>query len=442
MIPQFPLPGGSEFTSQPIYVWCTANHHRSCGSDSNKTEYPAQLQPADVRIRCGTCKFETIELSVRSLSWAQICDTSSRQRGHCYGCGSQSPVEFFYRCQGMLMAPTEGRTVCKAVSYTGYVSPLPGVLNNEARIPSVDTLSADSIQIVFHPCGHRMSATGLPNYLKASNCRQALVRNSASPEQLGYFVLKCCDRQCRTGMIPRPTVRIAGREWYLKVAQWATQEHVLAAGGVLCPSCHIAFDAPRSQWFHTCPACHVVFCEIHRRPLAECSHSMDLRQRIVDAFKQGATQGCPSGCFADIGPQKDGNCTHMECSKCQVRWCYFCGKPKPEYFCRNGCPWYMNRYHLTKSDNDTVALCKFHRLKTLRLLRNLRATVDLAEFDRVFSELEPAERTITIHLSPDTDSASTTISIEQIREPPPQGQIMSDNRDQTICGTRPLIDFP
>lgn len=429
-------------------MWCTAHEHKTVGQDSYGMDYPTQLQRGDVRLRCHSCQQESIELTDRALTWAKVCDTQRRASGYCFLCDGTRDIDFFYRCQGELATPTAGKSLCKAESTTGQVSPLPGVLPNESGTVSIDTLQPDTVQIVFQPCGHRLAATGLAEYLQARNCRQALVRNEVATEQLGSFVLRCPNSNCSNGMVPRPTARLAGRELYSRVADWATQEQLLASGGALCPSCYTAFPAPASQSQHTCPSptCTfhtTLFCEIHRTAVASCPCAggrEGMRRRILEALSKGRMQTCPRGCFAAVGSQKDDNCTHMKCNNCSIDWCYFCGREKPSYYCQNGCPWFLERYHLTAASSSAACLVKFHRLKSLRLLRELRASVDADEFDSIFAALSPDDRKVWAVF--EADSAETVITIEHVRERPPMGNIISGDGRQLITGSRPLTDFP
>lgn len=184
-----------------------------------------------------------------------------------------------------------------------------------------------------------------------------------------------------------------------------------------------------------------VFYEIHSSSITVCPHVGGLRSRILDVFRVGRKQDCPRDCHAMYASQKgDDSCNHMICNICETHWCYFCGKERATYFCQNGCPWFLDRYHLTASTNPTVCILKLHRLKTLRLLRGLRASVDSAEFDSLFAQLPSDDRKLCIF--GENCSAQVIIDLKHVLAPPPLGNFISGDMHQQVICTKPLTDFP
>ena len=169
---------------------------------------------------------------------------------------------------------------------------------------------------------------------------------------------------------------------------------VLDLGGRRCPSCSASFFlSPASPSTPTkkeatgtpilCPVCGVLFCDLHERPFDSCScpspssiSSLPPREdlqkvleiKIRELVGEGATQTCPK-CHAVPG-QKDDGCTHMNCDVCGCSWCYFCGGKRKDW-CKKGCPWYLENCGILGKEAEG-ALVKFHKLKCVRLLRDLR----------------------------------------------------------------------
>ena len=71
------------------------------------------------------------------------------------------------------------------------------------------------------------------------------------------------------------------------------------------------------------------------------------------------------------------------------------------------------------SGRPVEALAKFHRHRTLRMLRELRDQVSHEEFDHVFMTLSERDRTIEMQISDSEKVSLPPLTIPQILRPPP-----------------------
>ena len=193
------------------------------------------------------------------------------------------------------------------------------------------------MQIVFHPCGHRLSATGLGNYVRSNfrTPRTGLVENTHLPSVLGRYAVRCTMRDC-SGVIHLPTCKLAG-DFDAKLKAWAEVERCLSEGGCLCVLPHhegLPAFIPAPDEFGPrirCPTCNDDMCEEHSLPWRSCEHSLGpfdrTRQRILDALAEGARVRCPSCQSAYL---LNGGCTHMNCTICMASFCYFCGRSEQD----------------------------------------------------------------------------------------------------------------
>ncbi|CAF0828595.1 unnamed protein product [Rotaria sp. Silwood1] len=107
------------------------------------------------------------------------------------------------------------------------------------------------------------------------------------------------------------------------------------------------------------------------------------------AIENGQKVPCPK---CGLSGMKDDSCTHMACPTCSQIWCYFCGKSvekcdktssgKNTIYDHNHnwdtnpnrCPMYFTQIQdIDKrwADNEQDCLTMFHRIRTLRLLREV-----------------------------------------------------------------------
>ncbi|CAF3011052.1 unnamed protein product [Rotaria sp. Silwood2] len=203
-----------------------------------------------------------------------------------------------------------------------------------------------------------------------------------------------------------------------------------------CPFC--SFGSIRSkQASHTfyCarPECDIVSCLTCQKAcpkvknnyptdeeLAEmerhfiCAELADDKQ-IVDGYLElGQKVPCPN---CGLAGRKDHGCTHMTCPTCAQVWCYFCGKKvedcdreqggengihdhNVQWDCNpNRCPIYLKQIADVDDrwpDNEEDCLVRFHRIRTLRLLREAFEKLGLNrmdELDRHFNIISSSDYT-------------------------------------------------
>jgi len=142
-----------------------------------------------------------------------------------------------------------------------------------------------------------------------------------------------------------------------------------------------------SRVIQFCSSCSSEICEQHSTLWRLCPHGIVmpppdrsaefgayLQERIADVMTEGTM--CRPPCCATSGGIKDDACTHIRCAV-HGYWCYFCEK-----MCFQGhndnwqtnksrCPLWLQE-HPECNGSPAVALAKFHRLRTIRLLHELR----------------------------------------------------------------------
>jgi len=197
----------------------------------------------------------------------------------------------------------------------------------------------------------------------------------------------------------------------------------------------------------------VKFCEEHSS--THCEHLLPNKekvfQQIIDRLDRSLWQECPQ---CSIPSLKSDGCTHMECSRCKAKWCYFCRgalravQGSRYEWCFNGCPWFLDRidYFNQSQGGASEELVLFHHLKALRLLRTLRQEVmrdtpDIS-FDDIFQSIPIDRRTITLVAKGDTEF-SKVVELNEIITPPVQSFPYYKPRDRIDPDrTLNLEDFP
>lgn len=121
---------------------------------------------------------------------------------------------------------------------------------------------------------------------------------------------------------------------------------------------------------------------------------------IEKLIEEGSSQECPN---CHLRGQKDDGCLHMLCPECNQSWCYFCGKKEEDTNRRNNgniyrhndnwsqnplrCPMYFNQIGDIDENwygkDDVECLTKFHRLKTLKLLKEYYDKIGEKEFSKI-----------------------------------------------------------
>jgi hypothetical protein len=433
--------------------------HRPIGTDAQGDEYPQELQPASARPRCANCKSGSVLVDQRAIPWPIVF--SRRVPGECLVCEHRL-IEISFICRGELhqrIRFAEGeqpndptyvvRSVCRSESLPrGDNFPLPNVFSNSPEQPVVssDSGEADSVQIAFHPCGHRLNANGLAAYLDSyhSNRRQAIIGNSQIPQVFGAYAVRCCIPDCEhSGIIYLPTCHLAGTERHETVREWGTVETVLSSGGVLCPLAghqgSPAIMPPLGQPGpkRHCNSCRKDFCEEHRMEWSICEHTMTIDNRIQssihNAVLEGSNQRCPNRECTVYGQLSHECCTRITCPSCSTKWCYFCGRQTIGKRAEHNADWETNATHCPKFldqhpllDLDPAqALANFHYLRTLRLLRRVRREIEAVypgEFDIALARLDAAQLTIEVQLEGDqnlTRATAPTITLARLLEPDP-----------------------
>ena len=344
--------------------------------------------------------------------------------------------------------PTTHRAVHELTLAADECHAAAGAARTTQSIDSSDSGSPDSIQLEFHGCTaagkpHRLNANGLEAYMAAQDSlRSVMVRNDRLPQIFGSYVIRCCQPGC-DGILYLPSCRVAGSERYDVLRNWATTEVTLQQGGVLCPLPNHqgdpAYLPPNDEPgpCRTCPTCREHFCEEHQVAWRSCLHNLDIeataRHLIQKALDEGAIQLCPK-CRVWTA-RESATCTTMRRSMCNAKWCYFCAREVDNHREHNRdwdtnatrCPPFLDEHpHLTGTPIEAVAL--FHRLKTLRLLREARRAVEQrapGHFDQLFAETDPSLFVIEAHGADGGGGTSSAfappITIEDVRRSQEEG---------------------
>lgn len=292
------------------------------------------------------------------------------------------------------------RSVCQAPTSNLRTVALPGFQKNVDGEASIDTMVPDTYQVVFHPCGHRVSPLSLPNYFRSELPRNVLFRNDRMVDHLGQYLLKCVDPNCK-GRLVLPTCRLAGPEVYNLIKQWHLKEQLLSQGGVGCSQCGLVFLPPVGEVGprRVCPSpreggCGAVFCEQHHQLFSKCGGVI---AKIAEAFRLGAIIPCPNAGCTHGGGQKDERCTHTTCV-CGAYFCCVCRSNLVNRTCPKGCKLFLYEYDSLRpagglTGNELKMRCSlnFHWMRTVLLLQKLK---DQRGFDRAFQSLSAEERSV------------------------------------------------
>jgi len=422
--PSFP----ANFITEKIFVWCTECRHKPL-EYGDGVSYPQELQHGVVRPLCGRCGSESVELeSAQPPSWSSVFQQTLQ--GRCHNCTKQQsssrsrlrspelvvcPIRIEFRCHGERLEPLQVRsdagaeavmlTMCRSMANT---VPLPNLVYNE-RQESLDSRQPDAVQLMFHPCGHRYS---LQSFVHAINARvgrstasklreplrSLLLRNTQLPELFGQYVPRCLTDGCQ-GLCYLPACKVLPDETRMVLKEWSTVEYVLSTGGVMCGLCQTAFFPEADGARQRCQVCEIDVCIEHQMAWAECPHAVEAGQQsfidtmerlIEETIEQGATCSPPCGC-APVRDKQDDS-TRIQHPEHQV-WCYMCERPlnlghNRDYLTNaTRCPPQLHLHPQCKG-SAIEALVKFHRLRTVRLLNQLRSREGYAAaFDRAFARV-------------------------------------------------------
>lgn len=213
VIPDIPLPAVAIADKQEIFVWCTKQTHTPLHDHDHA--FPHQVQRGVVRYMCAQCKQSFLDFGDDGppvlRTWTDLYEPPVLNV-FCYLCNARCVVEYIFQCNGTLLIPTEGRTICKANSSDKHTVCLPCL--DEGRGVSIDTYEPNPYQFVY-TCGHRFSARSLATYLTQS--RRWSVRNTHKQLLYGEYVVGCSmidnDGNPCPGVLPLPSCRVAGEGW-------------------------------------------------------------------------------------------------------------------------------------------------------------------------------------------------------------------------------------
>lgn len=261
------------------------------------------------------------------------------------GCGgesSESYAEFYFKCGAHVTSGEDDISV-----------PLYMI---RANLPGVKCLSCGDVAtpvIVFEcEASHVMCIDCFITY-----CLSKLSeRQFTHDPELGYTLP--CPINCFDSLIREVHhFRLMGDEQYVRYQHWATEEAVLAAGGVLCPNAGCGYGLiPDEDCVRiTCiGGCGFVFCrkclqEYHTGECWQVDDASFLASSQVNTGKDSSSKNFNSG-GSDAGARWDvasaaaihsltkpcpkcrtptersGGCMHMVCTRasCRYNWCWVC----------------------------------------------------------------------------------------------------------------------
>lgn len=241
-------------------------------------------------------------------------------------------------------------------------------------------------------------------HLIAGDCLQNFLTTSLSRENWDTSMPLRCPL-CSTGHTPYYPGAVTAILTEAQAALYSQADVQLGMldGEVLvgCPFCANAEIYPKDDvavmfhcqsadcMKHSCTVCFQEFAPtcataaMHH--LVVCDVFKEIYNDISDVVRKGTTNGCPEcGCAG----QKDDNCAHMTCGRCQTQWCYSCGLSSAQCNLDRGsvwpighsvnwqtnpqrCPIYLREFsevNASWGDTPESELTFYHRYKTMRLL--------------------------------------------------------------------------
>ena len=300
-----------------------------------------------LRVRCSVCQEGSIILKRDPSDWSDVLQP--RQiAGRCVNCdNSDAPVEFFFKCASDHDQEDHQE-----------VPPLYQIRSNIRDAPCLACSDVEDPVLVFE-CRDRHVICFECFCVFVRGCLQD--RHFVSDQDLGYTLP--CPVGCPNSLMAETKhfLVMLDEHEYQRYQQFAAEECLLKAGGVICPQpdCGMGIivdDASLNKI--ECHSCQFVFC----RNCHSCYHEGDCQQQFemvqagpsspnagaamfamdaetvararwqdrqqrvgLDASSLMAikllTKPCPQ-CKAPT--ERDGGCMHMECSRCEFQWCWLC----------------------------------------------------------------------------------------------------------------------
>ncbi|KAA0201623.1 hypothetical protein HAZT_HAZT007324 [Hyalella azteca] len=324
------VPGSGE--RPHFYVFCS----RPCRG----------VRVGKLRVRCNRCAQGAVTLHEDPTCWKDVltpkqilcwCETPACKEAvkECY-------AEFYFKCSGHVTLGDDDVAV-----------PLYMI---RANLPGVVCLSCAEVAspvIVFEcEASHVLCLDCFINYCLSKLSERQFTHDS----EIGYTLP--CPVNCFDSYIKEVHhFRLLGDDQYRRYQHWATEEAVLAAGGVLCPrpGCGHGLLPDADCVRITCVGgCGFVFCRLclqeyhtgecwqldHGQPLSSLPRSASTASFNVDTSRVGVgarwdvasaaaiqslTKACPQ---CRTPTERSGGCMHMVCTRasCRFNWCWVCHK--------------------------------------------------------------------------------------------------------------------
>eukprot|EP00696_Hemimastix_kukwesjijk_P008953 gnl/Hemi2/21306_TR7070_c0_g1_i1.p1 gnl/Hemi2/21306_TR7070_c0_g1~~gnl/Hemi2/21306_TR7070_c0_g1_i1.p1 ORF type:complete len:482 (+),score=101.28 gnl/Hemi2/21306_TR7070_c0_g1_i1:79-1524(+) len=391
--PAQPQADRSPASSRVIYVWCMA-HGFSAGvarpcCTRCRSELVCHLAP-DVGVNPEPFEIDLVK---------RTC--------FCWACQERGEASWVYKCK---FEKTPGGTLCNIDECVMLREVRNSQPTDECFCCKTTFPVAGEAPVVVFSCGHVVCApdcfAGMCQYAKSEHGAEAVVLNPTN----GYASLKCAS-PC-TGFVSTPqTFKLAGKDVYEFMKRWGAKQKLLNDGAVECANrdCGAVFiieegaGPPPDRPCVACPSCSTDLCVEHRMRWELCAHTPRVKNPLADATREveqtlsrAACVNCPT-CqqsveLAPAASAADESCTHMCCNRCNVHFCYFCGRSQtalclsPDDQIRvpnlsqhnvgfeaskHRCPRYLTDHPLLKTLSPDLARAEFLKLRTIRMLHEL-----------------------------------------------------------------------
>ncbi|KAK6169231.1 hypothetical protein SNE40_020319 [Patella caerulea] len=291
------------------------------------------LKPGKLRVKCSTCHEGAFVADRGPDGWHDILE-GQRISGTCQNesCHHGNKAAFYLKCAVNHDENTDGTAVG-----------LHHIRPNSRQVACIGCTQIQSPVLVY-PCqdGHVTCLECFKIY-----CIVKLnERKFEEDEKYGYTLP--CPVRCDNSLIQESHhFCLLGEEQYERYKRFGVEEFVLKDGGLLCPAigCGNAVYPPESRnqtRSLKCPLCQFEFCidcrcgshegDCSLQPIAGAnSDDDDLvdRERAERARWESqtletirrTTKQCPK-CRTQT--EKNGGCSHMNCSRCDYEWCWMC----------------------------------------------------------------------------------------------------------------------
>ncbi|KAM9700111.1 E3 ubiquitin-protein ligase parkin isoform 5-T5 [Menidia menidia] len=237
--PEEPWAGAKRGPSS-FFVFC-----KRCGS----------VRPGKLRVRCSRCRQGALTLTRGPSCWEDVLQPGRIQgRCHADGCHGDRP-EFYMKCAAHPTGDDDTSVALRLIINNSCSVPCMACTD---ILPAVLRFSCPQQHVLCLGCFRRYCQTRLSE------------RQFTQDPQRGYTL--GCAAGCENSLIEElHHFRILGDEQYGRYQRFATEECVLACGGVLCPApgCGAGLLAPDGERRVECPprgGCGLVFCGGCRGP--------------------------------------------------------------------------------------------------------------------------------------------------------------------------------